>query len=248
MKPYNEEFIVNLLQEYNERIDEDIIGTHRIVKLNTSDEIIDGYLYKKPGHLKVPVIELYNEDNLVMRLDNKEIESTYEIIKFARGKVGIVGLGIGYVVQEMAKKEDVEEITVYEISEDVINLYEHNFEHNPKIKIIKEDAFKAKRKEFDYFYVDIYNYNISMRMVEDYKKFIELHKIKDYTFWGIEHFLLSCSYNEIVWVYIPETWMAMAKEIANKLSISGNMEYYYKLDEKLISDMLEGFKVILNEL
>lgn len=248
MKPYNEEFIVNLLKKYNEKISGDISGAHTIIKSNTSDEIIDGYLYKKPGCLDIPVIELYNGDNLVMKLDNKEIESTYEVIKFARGKVGIVGLGLGYVVQEMAKKEEVEDITVYEISEDIINLYERSFKHNPKINIIKGDAFKAKSKKFDYFYVDIYNYNISIKMVEDYKKFIELHKIKEYTFWGMEHFLLSCSYNEIVWVYIPEVWMAMAKEIATKLSISGNMKYYYKLDEKLVGNMLEEFKKILNEL
>lgn len=33
-----------------------------------------------------------------MRFLFKEIESFYEIIKFVKGKVGIVGLGIGYVV------------------------------------------------------------------------------------------------------------------------------------------------------
>ena len=36
--------------------------------------------------------------------------------KMAKGKVGVVGLGLGYAVEEMAKKPEVEEITVYEIS------------------------------------------------------------------------------------------------------------------------------------
>ena len=58
---------------------------------------------------------------------------------------------------------------------------------------------------------------------------------------------MSCSYQEIVWVYIPEEWMAMSKNIAAALDSSGRMEYYQKLDEDLVSDILAKFKVILNE-
>ncbi len=46
----------------------------------------------------------------------------------AKGKVGVVGLGLGYVVEEMAKKPEVEEITVYEISKEIIELYYENFQ------------------------------------------------------------------------------------------------------------------------
>lgn len=39
----------------------------------------------------------------------------------------------------------VEEVIVYEISEDVIELYNKNFIKNEKIKIIKGDVFKVER-------------------------------------------------------------------------------------------------------
>ena len=53
-----------------------------------------------------------------MRLTPLEIQGAYFAIKMAKGKVGVVGLGLGYVVEEMAKKLEVEEITVYEISKE----------------------------------------------------------------------------------------------------------------------------------
>ena len=58
------------------------------------------------------------------------------------------------------------------------------------------------------------------KVVEDYKRFNDIHDIGEYSFFGVEDFLLSCSYNEIVWVYIPENWMAMSKSIASSLSSS----------------------------
>ena len=48
-----------------------------------------------------------------MRLTPLEIEGSYFAIERAKGKVGIVGLGLGYVAQEMAKKEEVDEVIVY---------------------------------------------------------------------------------------------------------------------------------------
>ena len=66
-------------------------------------------------------------------------------------KLELLGLGLGYVVQEIAKKCNVKEVIVYEISEEVINLYNHNFKQNEKIKIIKGDAFKAKEKNLIFF-------------------------------------------------------------------------------------------------
>lgn len=247
MKPYVENFILDKMKEYNKKISQGNSGSYKIVKKECNDNIIDGYLYKRESDKKESVIELLNNDNLVMRLGHKEIESTFQIIKYARGKVGIVGLGLGYAAQEMAKKDEVTEVIVYEISSDVIKLYRNNFGENEKIKIIQGDAFKAEKQSFDYFYVDIYNYVLSLKVVEDYKFFMKLHDIEEYVFCGVEHFLLSCSYDEIIWVYIPETWMDMAKAISTALSMSGYIEGYSQLEEKLVSDVLAEFKVVFNE-
>lgn len=246
MKPYVEEFIVDKMKEYNKKISQGSFGSYKIVKKEEKNNIIEGYLYKREGN-KEFVIELLNDNNLVMKLGHKEIESTFQIIKFAKGRVGIVGLGLGYVAQEIAKNQDVKEIIVYEISKEVIELYRNNFGENKKIKIIQGDAFKAESQSFDYFYVDIYNYALSPKVVDDYKFFIKLHNIEDYVFCGLEHFLLSCRYEEIIWVYIPETWMDMAKGISTALSISGYIKGYEQLNEKLVSNVLAQFKEVFNE-
>lgn len=183
-----------------------------------------------------------------MRLTPLEIQASYFAIKMARGKVGVVGLGLGYVVEEMAKKAEVEEVVVYEISQDVIDLYYSNFKENPKIKVICCDALEAESKEFDFFYVDIYEYKLTSQIVDDYKKFNEIHNIEDYSFFGMEHFLLSCSYTEIVWVYIPENWMESSRKAFEAIQESNLLEYYEKLDEKLVSQVLEEFKIVLNDI
>ena len=64
----------------------------------------------------------------------------------------------------------------------------------------------------------------------------------------MEHFLLSCSYTEIVWVYIPENWMESSRKAFELIQESNLLEYYEKLDEKLVSQVLEEFKSVLNDI
>ena len=160
--------------------------------------------------------------------------------------MGIVGLGLGYVVQEIAKKINVDEIIVYEISQEVIDLYKDNFSDNDKIKIICTDAFKAEREKFDFFFADIYGYELTSRVVEDYKRFNEIHEIEEYSFWGMEHFLLSCKYEDLLWVYIPENWVAMCKSLYAELQASNYIDNYEPLNEKKVTKILYEFKEILN--
>ena len=79
-------------------------------------------MYRKKGKINSNVLELHGPDNIWMRISPIEIESSYMFIKYAKGKVGVVGLGLGYVVQELAKKSSVDEIIVYEMEKDVIDL------------------------------------------------------------------------------------------------------------------------------
>ena len=136
---------------------------------------------------------------------------------------------------------------MYEISKDVVELYKRNFGENEKIEIIVGDAFNASKDSFDFFYTDIYEYKLSMQVVEDYIKLNKLHDIKEYSFFGMEHFLLSCKYDEIVWVYVSETWMAMCKDLSEALDQSGYIKFYEQLDEELVSKVLAGFKEVLNQ-
>lgn len=249
MKPFDRDYVLNKIKEYNRKIRPRKIGDFEIKKLDGLQGIVQGYLYEKKDRINLKIAELVHEYNHVwMRLTPLEIEGSYFAIERAKGKVGVVGLGLGYVVQEMAKKEEVEEIIVYEVSKDVIDLYNRNFKENPKIKVINIDAFKAEAEEFDFFYADIYEYKITSQIVKDYEAFNELHKIEEYSFFGMEHFLLSCSYEEIVWVYIPENWMEMARAAYDALEQSDLLEYYNPLDKEMVSSVLQKFKIVLDRM
>lgn len=246
MKPYDNNYIQKKVKEYNDSISIGRIGNFEIKKKNNNSEYIDGYMYRKKGKINSNILELHGPDNIWMRISPMEIESSYMFIKYAKGKIGVVGLGLGYITQELAKKVNVDEVIVYEKEQDVIDLYYSNFESNEKIKIINKDAFEADSEKFDYFYVDIYEYKLKTRVVDDYIKFNEIHKIEEYFFWGMEHFLLSCKYEEIVWVYIPELWMEVSKKIFGSLQEANLLKHYKQLDEKLVSTVLAGFKEALD--
>lgn len=246
MKPYNTEYILNVLQEYNNAIKDGSKGLYKVHRRKYKKSDLHGYMYKSTASYDIDIVELSKEEKCVMKIDPREIESSYEPICYARGKVGIVGLGLGYVAQEIAKKSDVSEIIIYEVSQDVIDLYKDNFGENNKIKIICGDAFKAEREKFDFFYVDIYGYSLSLKVVRDYKKFNKLHEIEEYSFWGMEHFMLSCRYEDILWVYVPENWVSMCKNLYTELQASGYIDRYKPLNEKKVTKILYEFKEILN--
>lgn len=247
MKPFDKEYVLDEIARYNDKISKSKIGDYEIKSVDGLKGIIQGYLYAKEDEINLDILELHGPQNIWMRLTPLEIQGSYFAIKMAKGKVGVVGLGLGYVVEEMAKKDSVEEITVYEISQEVIDLYYSNFSKNPKIKVICGDAFEAESKKFDFFYVDIYEYKLTSKVVKDYKDFNNIHDIEEYSFFGMEHFLLSCSYTEIVWVYIPENWMESSRKAFEAIQQSNLLPYYEKLDENLVSQVLQDFKVILNE-
>lgn len=244
MKPYNKDYVLDVIKEYNNKIKIGKIGDFEIKKNHGIQGILKGYMYEMKSEFDIDILELRGPSDVWMKLTPLEIESSYMPIKFASGKVGIVGLGLGYVAQEMAKKKDVTEVIVYEIDKDVIDLYYNSFKKDKKIKILCEDAFKANGDKFDFFYVDIYEYKLTKKVVEDYKIFNDIHKIEEYSFWGMEHFLLSCRYEEIVWVYVPEHWMSMGRKLSEKLEESGYIKYHKSLDEKIVSDVLAEFKVL----
>ena len=248
MKPFNDGYVLEKIDEYSKISVPAKVGSYEIKAVDGLKGIIQGYLYAKEGEINKPILELHGPEHIWMRLTPLEIEGAHFSIKRAHGKVGVVGLGLGYTVWEMAKKESVSQVIVYEISQEVIDLYNKNFGDNPKIKIIKGDAYTAEKDKFDFFYADIYEYKLTSQVVDDYEKFNRLHEIEEYAFFGMEHFLLSCKYEEIVWVYIPESWMEMSKDAYRALGEAGYLAYYTALDEELVSQVLAKFKPVLEEL
>ncbi|WP_436514019.1 hypothetical protein [Clostridium thermobutyricum] len=246
VKPYNRKFLLEKIKEYNEIIKENKVGKYEVVLSNEKNEKLIGYGYEKENDLDIDTLKLVGEDKVWMELSAREIEGTYNIIKKAHGKVGIVGLGLGYSAIEISKKKNVKEVIVYESEKDVIDIFEKNFGKQRKIKIIHGDAFKAKGEKFDYFFSDIYEYKISMKIVEDYEKFNKLHKIKDYVFFGLEYFLLNARYEEVIWVFVPEIWMEMSKRMFAALQETNYLDNYKKLNPEVVSEVLAGLKPLLD--
>lgn len=102
-----------------------------------------------------------------MTLLPNEINSQKRYIDEAFGKVLTYGLGLGYYVFHVAKKPEVESVTVVDLSKNVIELFEKNILTKfpkyiqDKIKLVNADAFAYQKSlkdgSFDYIYADIWH-------------------------------------------------------------------------------------------
>ncbi len=119
-----------------------------------------------------------------MTLLPNEINSQKRYISEASGKVLTYGLGLGYYVYHVARKKSVKSITVVDLDEKVIEVFNAKikpcFERDvqDKITVIKADAFEfaktLKPFSFDYIYADIWHDCGDGAML--YKKFKALEK------------------------------------------------------------------------
>lgn len=98
-----------------------------------------------------------------MTLTPVDLDTCYEAIAQARGKVVTFGLGLGYYAFMAANKAEVDSVTVVELSEEVIRLFKTHIlpqmENKHKINIVNMDAFEyAERimpgEGFDIAFVD----------------------------------------------------------------------------------------------
>ena len=82
-----------------------------------------------------------------------EILDHMSFIRKATGNVLIAGLGLGVVLDGVARKQDVKSVTVIEQSEDVIKLVREHYQNKYpyKIAIIQSSIFDWKPKKTDYF-------------------------------------------------------------------------------------------------
>jgi hypothetical protein len=105
-------------------------------------------------------------DRIWMTITPNEIETMKEAVDKAIGNVLTFGLGLGYYAYMISEKDNVESITVVEINEDVINLFNKyvlpQFKNAQKIKIIKEDAFEYAQKnmsmgKYDFVFTDLWH-------------------------------------------------------------------------------------------
>lgn len=135
-----------------------------------------------------------------MTLTPVDLDTCEEAIEAAHGKVITFGLGLGYYAYMASEKENVDSVTVVELSEDVISLFkEHILPKMPnrhKIRIINADAFKYAEEQmpgenYDFAFVDTWrDASDGAPMYLRMKSLEHLSPSTEFMYW-IENFLIS---------------------------------------------------------
>ena len=135
-----------------------------------------------------------------MTLTPVDLDTCEKAIKAAHGKVVTFGLGLGYYAYMASEKEDVESVTVVELSGDVIRLFkEHILPQIPnkhKIKIVNSDAFEYAEKvmpeeKFDVAFVDTWRDASDGAPMYKRMKTLEKHSPNTEFLYWVEGFLRS---------------------------------------------------------
>lgn len=93
-----------------------------------------------------------------------EISSMMPDTLDAKGRVLVLGLGLGWYPYIISQRDEVSEITVVERSPEIITLFREEilpqFQNKDKIRVVKADAIdylaQTKNGEFDFCYADIW--------------------------------------------------------------------------------------------
>ena len=193
--------------------------------------------------LKYPAIGQTSTKSTWMSVSPNEVYTMADAISNARGKLLTLGCGMGYFAYMASLKDEVESVTIVEIEQDVIDLFENHilpqFQHKEKITIIKADAIEYMRDlsdgEFDYCFADIW---IGIEDLAPYFSIKEigrkLRKTKiDY--WIEESFAIYLS--QFVWIEILKTFSkAIHAEIpdASNVPVEANEERVYDYVHRLL--------------
>jgi len=107
------------------------------------------------------IVQLRDKDETVIMSDTEMERRTnrYFLMK-ATGDVLIGGLGLGMIILAAQAKEEVNSITVVEISQEIIDLAVPQLSLNDKVNVICGDIFvwyPPKGVKYDTIYMDIWN-------------------------------------------------------------------------------------------
>ena len=111
-----------------------------------------------------PVIFQKSIESTWMSVSPNEVFTMEKPIKLAKGKVLTLGCGMGYFAYMASLKDEVESVTIVELEQSVIDLFETfllpQFENKEKITIVKADAIEYMRNledgKYDYCFADIW--------------------------------------------------------------------------------------------
>jgi len=139
----------------------------------------ENYLYYCDENLRFPAL-IEGESTCWMTVEPFEIETFEPFIKEAEGHVLLCGLGLGYVAYMLSLKPEVKSVTVVDLSQDVIDIFNEailpQFENKDKITVVQGDAIEFMETTdltgFDHVNVDVWRDTIDM--LDIYLKCLEI--------------------------------------------------------------------------
>jgi hypothetical protein len=143
---------------------------------------------------------ILEKNRIWMTITPNEIETMKEAVDRAFGNVLAFGLGLGYYAYMVSEREDVDSVTIVDINDDVIHLFQKyilpQFKHAHKIKIIKADAFEYAQTHitpgnYDFVFTDLWHdVSDGIDMYLKMKKFESFSPNTVFKYW-IEKSILS---------------------------------------------------------
>ena len=135
---------------------------------------------------------LYVLDDPMMSITPMEIQSHINPYLWSHGNVLIAGLGLGFIANQIVKKDSVKSVDVIELEQEIIDIYYETFPLNSKLKIIKSNIFEFEsKKPYDYVYLDIWDKFSFERMLKSTEDLIArknkgLLNFTNISFWTVE--------------------------------------------------------------
>jgi len=180
------------------------------------------------------------EDQIWMSVMPHEINTMKEPIKNARGNVLVLGLGLGYYLFHVLNKKEVKNVTVIELDENVISLFNKHlldkFPHKEKITILKKDAIEYLRntnQQYDYVFADIWhNVGDGLSLYLKIKQFEKKFPNTQFDYW-IETSLVSMLRRQLLTIFDEQLNGSTDKDYknaANQNDVIINRLYYLTKD------------------
>ena len=132
---------------------------YQLFALDDIDVVDDYKEISKVGYFDKPFSykALFEGKDLWMSLNPNEINTMATTIEKAKGRVLVLGLGMGYITYMLSQKKNVSSITVIERNKENIALFKKHlfslFPNKTKITIIEDDAINFVKHYFKYDYI-----------------------------------------------------------------------------------------------
>ena len=138
------------------------------------------------------MIDLMFENKKFVYLVAININTRRLWVEEVKGKVCVLGLGVGYFSYMAHLKDNVKSITIYEQNQELIDLFDKyilpKFDHKEKIKIIKMapmSYLKAKddKNKYDYIYNNVWDsLDEAVKLYPQYRKLEKNHPNSKYLY------------------------------------------------------------------